>query len=117
MKCIMQKMDGSTLHLTVTVNYDTLGSTQNGLSLVRVFSQQADATTTTTTTTPGINGTIQGWIDQAVNMLQRQWPRDTSSSVGESYSDKLVHSCQGNHGNYELPCSYLLLQGNNACVG
>jgi hypothetical protein len=107
-------MDGPISHLTAT--YETLGSTQNGLALVRVYgnvNRQVD----TTTTTADSNGIIQAWIDQAVTMLQRQWPRDDAASGGESYIEKLVHSYQGNHGNYELPCSYLLLRDNQTCVG
>ncbi len=97
--------DDNTVQDAILLASVKIGCTDNGLSLVRVF--RADTQSTDDTKT-------RAWVEQAVDLLQHQWPR--GASQGESYNDKLIHGYSSRVEHYGLPCSYLLLK-DDICVG
>lgn len=84
----------------------------NGVSLVRFYDKLAASHEQQATL--DAKGNAKTWVEEASNLLSRQWPKGGSVA---SYSEKIINrSDDGLTKFYGLPCSYALVKGDT-CIG
>lgn len=81
------------------------------VALVRIF----DESSVTSITGEKKESNANKWLNQAANLLTLQWPR---GGTADTYRKKTIYEFgRGKNGFYGLPCSYLLVDQNENCVG
>ena len=102
----------------VSIFHSVIGSSSKGLSLIRVTYGKNNDRQGCSNSSPRQEDIflLTKFVDQAAKMLTTQWPRGGPTST---YKEKIMQKDSSNNFSscYALPCSYLLIENNENCIG